>query len=153
MMPVRILVLCSICPKPSCTLTLKIGSSTVMIWPGQTYPCISINRSHAAREQNTGIAVKIVMGDFNSLKMDSHLPHYKQFVTFPTRDDKILDMLHCNIKDSYLAYKKAPLGASDHNMIHLLPKYGQIIKCKKPTEVHVTKWSTERVEVLWAALT
>ena len=45
-------------------------------------------------------------------------------------------------------YKKAPLGASDHNMIHLLPKYRQIIKREKPTEVHVTKWSTERVEVL-----
>ena len=51
-------------------------------------------------------AVKIVMGDFTSLKMDSHLPHYKQFVTFPTRDDKILDMFYCNIKDSYSAYKK-----------------------------------------------
>ena len=75
------------------------------------------------------------MGDFNSLKMDSHLPHYKQFVTFPTRDDKILDMFYCNVKDSYSAYKKAPLGASDHNMIHLLPKYRQIIKREKPTEV------------------
>ena len=90
----------------------------------------------------------IVMGDFNSLKIDSHLPHYKQFVTFPTRDDKILDMFYCNIKDSYSAYKKAPLGASDHNMIHLLPKYRHIIKREKPTEVQVTKWSTERVEVL-----
>ena len=93
-------------------------------------------------------AVKIVMGDFNSLKMDSHLPHYKQFVTFPTRDDNILDMFYCNIKDSYSAYKKAPLGASDHNIIHLFPKYRQIIKREKPTEVHVTKWSTERVDVL-----
>ena len=34
------------------------------------------------------------------------------------------------------------------NMIHLLPKYRQIIKREKPTEVQVTKWSAERVEVL-----
>ena len=106
--------------------------------------CDTINLA----EEKHPDAVKIVMGDFNSLKMDSHLPHYKQFVTFPTRDDKILDMFYCNIKGSYSAYKKAPLGASDHNMIHLLPKYRQIIKREKPTEVQVTKWSTERVEVL-----
>ena len=35
-------------------------------------------------------------------------------------------------------------------MIHLLPKYKQLIKREKPTEVKITKWSTDTVEALRA---
>ena len=67
---------------------------------------------------------------------------------FPTRNDKIVDLFYCSIKESYVAYKKPPLGMSDHNMMYLLPKYRQLIKRKKSKEIIVTKWSRNGVDAL-----
>ena len=51
-------------------------------------------------EDNDRNIVKIIMGDFNSLKMNSFLPLYQQFMKFPARNDKILDSFYCSIKES-----------------------------------------------------
>ena len=87
--------------------------------------------------------VKIVLGDFNGLKIKSHVPDYKQFVKCPTRKENILDLFFCNIKNSYKVIRKPPLGESDHNMLYCLPTYRQKLKSAKPTETVVKCWNED----------
>ena len=52
----------------------------------------------------------------------------------------------------YKAYKKAGLGASDHDMVHLMPKYKQKLKQKKPSVIKVKQWTKENTDTLRACL-
>jgi len=51
------------------------------------------------------------------------------YITCPTRKSKTLDKCFGNVAGDAL---HPPLGRSDHNVIHLLPKYRQMLKRTDP---------------------
>ena len=72
------------------------------------------------------------MGDFNRCTLKEDLPDYTQYVTCATREDKTIDLFYCNIPKAYKCTQRAPLGQSDHNMLHLIPEYRSKLKQTKP---------------------
>ena len=67
-------------------------------------------------------SLKLILGDCNNCQLEStHITI--NYVNIPTRGDRTLDKCYGNVADGYKAYyKKAGLGASDHDMVHLMPK-------------------------------
>ena len=88
-------------------------------------------------------SVKIILGDFNGSNFDEYVPSYQQFVNCTTREDRILDLMFCNVKHSYCVKKMSPLGNSDHCMLFCLPTYRQKLKREKPCKVTVRNWNED----------
>ncbi|KAJ8416226.1 hypothetical protein AAFF_G00382480 [Aldrovandia affinis] len=88
----------------------------------------------------------IIVGDFNHTNLSVELPKYKQLIKCLTRERNTLDHCYSTIKDAYQANIRAPLGNSDHSLIHLIPSYRQKLKAAKPVEKSVRTWSTEAIE-------
>ena len=80
-----------------------------------------------------------VTGDVNKCDLQPSLTNFTQYVTEPTREDKILDQLFCNVPNAYKCTILAPLGRSDHKMVLLCPKYKPVLKCKKVESRTITK--------------
>ncbi len=93
-------------------------------------------------------AVNIITGDFNHTNLEDILPNYEQAINCCTRDNATLDLFYCNINNSYKASIKAPLGDSDHNMIHLLPSYRQKLKSSKPVTKTINVFPENAIEDL-----
>ncbi|KAK0150009.1 hypothetical protein N1851_009244 [Merluccius polli] len=66
-----------------------------------------------------------------------------QYVTCPTRQDKIIDLCYGNIKGAYKSIPLPPLGLSDHNCVHLIPAYRSALKRGKVQHIQVKDWSEE----------
>ncbi len=88
-------------------------------------------------------SVLIILGDFNKANLSCELPKYRQHVTCPTRDSKILDHCFTTIKNAYHSVPRAALGLSDHCLIHLIPIYRQELKSAKPVVKTVKRWTNE----------
>ena len=84
----------------------------------------------ADRKPNSAV---IILGDFNSCKLEKVLPTFEQYVLAPTRENKTLDLVYSNISNAYVTRTRAPLGKSDHATVHVLPKYKQKLKSTRPT--------------------
>jgi hypothetical protein len=82
-----------------------------------------------------------LLGDFSTCDVSRHLPHLHQYVTHPTRKSKILDKCYLNIRDAYVDRVAPPLARSDHNVVHLLPPYRQVVKRVPPQTRRVKQWS------------
>ena len=89
-----------------------------------------------------------LLGDFNKCVMSTHLPNLEQYVTCPTRKDRILDQCFGNVEGAYVPRSRPPLGRSDHNVIHLLPKYRQKLKREKPVVKSIQSWTEDSIEEL-----
>ncbi|KAL0162011.1 hypothetical protein M9458_041407 [Cirrhinus mrigala] len=61
-----------------------------------------------------------LLGDFNRCEIT--LKDVEQYVTCPTREENILDKCYGNVPGAYRSERRPPLGKSDHNVIHLIPK-------------------------------
>ena len=87
------------------------------------------------------------MGDFNKKQLNNSGINLTQYVNFPTRDDAILDLFYCNVESAYKCSISAPLGKSDHNVLHLMPIYRSSFLQSKiiRTSQNITK---ENLEVL-----
>ncbi|KAK0130744.1 hypothetical protein N1851_034591 [Merluccius polli] len=85
----------------------------------------------------------LIMGDFNSCKLDCVLPSFEQYVDVPTRREKVLDLCYGNINNAYTARVQPPIGAADHNIVFLLPQYKQLLKRDKPATYSITQWSED----------
>lgn len=90
----------------------------------------------------------LLLGDFNTCDITKNLPHLHQYVTHPTRQQKILDKCFVNIPDAYTDRAAPPLGCSDHNVIHLLPTYRQQVKRSKPQVRVIRQWDADSTETL-----
>ena len=90
----------------------------------------------------------LVFGDFNKAKLSTKLPKYKQQVTCPTRDNKILDHCYSTIPGAYRSVARAPLGRSDHSMVYLVPSYRQRLKTVKPITRTVKRYTPESLSCL-----
>lgn len=102
-----------------------------------------------ARSYNNALARStdqpvLILGDFNSCDLLEHLPTLHQYVDCSTRRNKTLDRCYGNISNVYKAISRLPLGKSDHNVIHLLPKYRGLVKRTKPVTKQVKVWSVEQ---------
>ena len=97
-------------------------------------------------EENAPDAINIITGDFNHCNFRQCIPHYKQYIDFPTRDDKTLDFFYCNINSCYSAKRLKPLGISDHNMCLMLPCYRQKLKREKPVRKCLYQWNDATTE-------
>ncbi|XP_058255511.1 uncharacterized protein LOC131359569 [Hemibagrus wyckioides] len=60
-----------------------------------------------------------LLGDFNRTPL---LRNLEQYVTCPTRYNNTLDLCYGNVPGAYKSVCRPPLGRSDHNVIHLIPK-------------------------------
>ena len=69
-----------------------------------------------------------ILGDFNFCDLSPHLPTLQQYITCPTRLNRTIDMSYGSIESAYRPVCRPPLGRSDHNVAHLLPKYRQKVK-------------------------
>ncbi len=83
------------------------------------------------------------MGDFNHCDLRKFLCNFYQYVTFPTRLTRCLDLCYGSIKGAYKALCRAPLGASDHNTVYLVPSYKPLLRRNKPERRLVPHWSEE----------
>ena len=61
----------------------------------------------------------IVAGDFNQANMKTVLPHFHQYVNFPTRGKNTLDRVYTNVKSAFRAAPRSHLGSSDHLSVML----------------------------------
>ncbi|GFS09858.1 hypothetical protein ElyMa_006632800, partial [Elysia marginata] len=89
-------------------------------------------------------AAVYVLGDFNHVMLRDHLPHFSQHVTVPTRKEKTIDLCYSNTPDSHKSYQLPCLGDSDHNMVHICPKYRPTLKTESTTTKTVQKWNAEQ---------
>lgn len=69
-----------------------------------------------------------VLGDFISCNLSNQLPNLHQYVDCPTCLIRMLDHCYGNMSEAHKAVCRPPLGKSDHNVIHLLPKYKAVVK-------------------------
>lgn len=88
-------------------------------------------------------AAKIITGDFNHCNFRKSIPHFQQFINIPTRDNKLLDLFFCNLRNSYVAKKLELLGICDHNVCLLTPVYKQVLKRNKPVEKLIYSWNKD----------
>ena len=101
-------------------------------------------------EDTSPDAVIMISGDFNQCTTENCLINYQQYVDLPTRGDRTLDLFFSNIKNAYKVNKLIPLGASDHDILHMIPKYKQCLKTKKATNLQIKDWNVDNIEMLRA---
>ena len=81
----------------------------------------------------------IITGDFNHTRLNPSLPFY-QHVDCTTRKNATLDLCYTNVEKSYKCVSMPPLGASDHDMLLLLPKYKTRLIQNQVIEKCVSVW-------------
>lgn len=89
-----------------------------------------------------------LLGDFNTCDISQQLPQLHQYVSCPTRMKNTLDKCFGNIPEAYVSKCRPPLGRSDHNTIHLLPRYRQKLKTEKPQTQTIQQWNKDNTEEL-----
>ena len=89
-----------------------------------------------------------ILGDFNKLELNDHLPGQFQYIDVKTRLNTTLDKCYGNIENAFASRSRPAIGKSDHNVIHLLPKYRQKVKTEKPKKLERQIWDNETIEEL-----
>ena len=59
-----------------------------------------------------------------------------------------INLCFSNIADAFRSVCRPPLGRSDHNVVHLVPKYRQLLKREKPQTRRVPIWDHDSSEAL-----
>ena len=98
--------------------------------------------------RNAVDAVFVVAGHFNHCNLRTVLPKYHQHVSFPTRENNILDHIYSNVKGAYKAAPRPHFGQSDHISVFLYPSYRQLLKQAPPVSKTVEVWNEETDLVL-----
>ena len=97
-------------------------------------------------------APHFILGDFNHFDLKKEIPTLEQYVTTPTRQDKIIDKCYGNIREAYRSVQKSPIGFSDHFATNLLPKYVKKLK-REPIQTKVVKiWNEEALDKMKTCL-
>ena len=91
-----------------------------------------------------------VLCDVNQCDLKDVLPSHRfdKCVDQPTRGNNILDQCFCSVKEAYKCLIRPPIDQSDHNVVHLFPKYRSKLKSVKPKKVMVKAWSPEAIQRL-----
>jgi hypothetical protein len=83
-------------------------------------------------ENSSSDAVVIDTGDFNRCDTKNFLNTYQQYIQGPTRENITLDLFFSNVRSACNVSILAPLGDSDHSIVHLVPAYKQKLKTSQP---------------------
>ena len=94
----------------------------------------------------------LILGDFNTCRLDSVLPTFQQYVDTPTRGNNILDLCYGNNSEAFRTNSYPPLGLADHNVICLLPLYKQVLKRLHPQSYSAPQWSEDSTAQLQGSL-
>lgn len=133
-------------------LPREFGQITVILVyvPGPDFKLAADNiaASYNKALRHSGDDPVFLLGDFNSCDVSPLLPNLEQYVTCTTRLNKTLDRCYGNVEGAYASRSRPPLGLSDHNVIHLLPKYRQSLKRTKPTVIHCQAWTDSALDTL-----
>ena len=92
----------------------------------------------------------LAMGDLNACNLSPELPSLHQYVNISTRLHKTLDVCYGSIADAYSCIPLPKLGRSDHQTVHLRPKYKPLLKRVRPQVYTARAWTEENVEALRA---
>lgn len=115
-----------------------------------TSACDVIHSAIARLQTQHPSAFIAISGDFNHVTMVKTLPHFTQYVSCPTREERTLDLLYANVKEAYRSSPLPSLGRSDHNLVHLCPSYVPLVKRQPATTRTVRRWSEEyRKKLEW----
>lgn len=76
------------------------------------------------------------------------LPKYYQHVSFPTRENNILDQVYNNVKGAYKAAPRPHFRKVDHIYMFLCPTYRQLLKQATLVSKAVKVWNEETELVL-----
>lgn len=109
------------------------------VWGGS----LRVNKSFNETLSRSMDQSVFVLVDFNRCSLSNHL----KFTT--TRHTQTLDQCFGNVPNAYKAVCRPPLGESDHNVIHLLPKNKARIKQEKPVVKEIKQWSDACNDRLW----
>ncbi len=90
-------------------------------------------------------APNFILGDFNHVSLKKTVPNFYQYVSCPTRWDKILDLCYGSVKEAYKSSPLPPLGSGDHNCVHLLPTHRTVLKREKVQTKDIKDWTEESV--------
>ena len=85
----------------------------------------------------------VVAGDFKHGNLRTVLPKYHQHVSFPTRENHILDHVYSNMKGAYKAAPRPHFRQSDHISVFLYTSYRQLLKQAPPVSKTVKVWNEE----------
>ncbi|KAI4904828.1 hypothetical protein NFI96_006812 [Prochilodus magdalenae] len=91
--------------------------------------------------------VFIVAGDFNHCNLRTVLPKYHQHVSFPKRENNILDQVYSNVRGGYKAVARPHVGQSDHISVFLYPAYRQLLKQAPSVSKTIKVW-TEKTDLV-----
>ncbi|KAI4899059.1 hypothetical protein NFI96_009056 [Prochilodus magdalenae] len=69
-------------------------------------------------------------------------------VSFPTRENNILDQVYSNVRGGYKAAARPHFGRSDHISVFLYPAYRQLLKQAPPVSKTIKVWTEETDLVL-----
>ena len=98
-----------------------------------TNASVKIHQTVQQLETQSPDSVKLIMGDFISCDLKAVTPTLPSaYIDIPTRRDQTLHVDKCygNIIKACKSYAKS--GLSDHDTVHLVPVYKQILKQEKP---------------------
>ena len=143
----------------TCTPDVEILSASLRpYYLPREFPKVNVNIVYVPPDGNDSIAaqaisdvvnqqltaspdsVVIVTGDFNTCVIDSYIPHFTQYIDFPTRKEKTIDKCYVNVKNAYKAKQLPALGESDHLMIELLPAYKTLMKRMPVEKKEIRAW-------------
>lgn len=92
----------------------------------------------------------LIMGDFSTFRLSKSLPTFQQYVKCPTRGSKTLDLCYGNVRNSYKAFKKPPIGTADHYIVHLIPAYRTLVQREEVLKRSVKQWDNASIQTLQA---
>lgn len=120
----------------------------ILPWANRTAALGLLHDTISKHETTHPDAVFVVAGDFNHCNLRTVLPKHHQYVSFPTRDNNILDHVYSNVKGDYKAAPRPHFGQSDHISVFLYPTYRQLLKQAPVVSKTVKVWNEETDLVL-----
>lgn len=93
-------------------------------------------------------APNFVISHFNNSIIGKALTNFHQYVTYPTRNSRCLNLCYGSIKGAYKSLQRAPLGLPDKCVVYQVLKYRRVLKKSKLELLLVLIWMTESVQKL-----
>lgn len=77
------------------------------------------------------------------MRLVEYLPNVQQYLDCPTCFRRTIDRCYGNIPLAFKAICRLPLGKSDQNIIHLLPRYRAMVKRLKTLIIEIHMWTED----------
>lgn len=84
-----------------------------------------------------------VLGDFNHCSLKRTHKNFYQYVTCPTRHNKILDLCYGSVKGAFKSLPLPPLGGADHNCVQLMTAYRSALRRGKIITKQIHNWTDD----------